>query len=56
MITLQLKTNTGAIWRAYYSGTYSNAVEHYLGLTVTNNETITEVFEIPTTEPEEYTL
>ena len=54
MIALQLKTNTGAIWRAYYSGTYSNAVEHYLGLTVTNNETITEVFEIPTTEPEPY--
>jgi len=54
MITLQLKTNAGAIWRAYYSGTYSNAVDHYLGLTVTNNEIITEVFEIPTTEPEPY--
>ena len=49
MIALQLKTNTGAIFRTYYNGTYSNAVEHYLGLTVTNDEIITEVFEIPST-------
>ena len=54
MIALQLKTNTGAIWRAYYCGDYSSAVDHYLGRKVIDNEIITEVFEIPTTEPEPY--
>ena len=54
MIALQLKTNTGTICRVYFNGTYSNAVDHYLGRKVIDNEIITEVFEIPTTEPEPY--
>lgn len=54
MITLQLKTNTGAILRAYFSGTYSNAVGKYLGKTIEGSGTVSEVFEIPTTEPEPY--
>ena len=54
MIALQLKTNTGTICRVYFNGTYSNAVGHYLGRKVIDNEIVTEVFEIPTTEPEPY--
>ena len=65
MIALQLKTNTGAICRVYFNGTYSNAVDHYLGRVVAQRQDITgkeisakivEVFEIPATELEEYTL
>ena len=63
MIALQLKTNTGAIWRAYYCGDYSSAVDHYLGRVIAQGQDITgkeinakivEIFEIPTTEPEPY--
>ena len=61
MITLQLKTNTGAIFRTYYNGTYSNAVDYYLGRVITESgangieySAVSEVFEIPTTEPEPY--
>jgi hypothetical protein len=53
MITLQLKTTTGAVLRAYFSGTYSNAVDKYLGKTI-DDGTVSEVFEIPTTKPEQY--
>ena len=49
MITLQLKTNTGAVLRAYFNGTYSNAVDKYLGKTIENSGTVSEVFEIPST-------
>ena len=61
MIALQLKTNTGAIFRTYYNGTYSNAVSYYLGRVITQSgangieySAVSEVFEIPTTEPESY--
>jgi hypothetical protein len=53
MITLQLKTTTGAVLRAYFSGTYSNAVDKYLGKTIDGAGIVSEVFEIPTTEPEQ---
>lgn len=56
MIALQLKTNTGAIFRTYFSGTYSNAVNYYLGRVVTQSgangieySAVSEVFEIPST-------
>lgn len=63
MIALQLKTNTGATCRAYFNGTYSNAVDYYLGRVLAQGQDITgqaltakivEVFEIPTTKPEPY--
>lgn len=54
MITLQIKTTTGAVLRAYFSGTYSNAVDRYLGKTIDGAGIVAEVFEIPTTEPEPY--
>lgn len=63
MIALQLKTNTGAIFRTYYNGTYSNAVDYYLGRVITESgangieySAVSEVFEIPTTPPDEVTL
>lgn len=46
MIYLQLKTNAGALYSSSFAGTYSNAVDYYLGKKLANkNEIITEVFE-----------
>jgi len=55
MIYLHIKTNTGNHWSTGFNGTYSNAVDYFLGRKTYREdfitgeefcETITEVFEI----------